>query len=170
LAEQNNDQGAVELGATAEFLPGPADLHHADARQTIAGLWKEELPQGPGRTLMEILNDAREGKTKAQFVVGENPAQSEADMEKAIGLLSKLDCLVVQDMFLTKTAELADVVFPAFFLGLLIDELRQGRPQVGAALIAAAVALALIPFTPPGIPIIASCVGALVALRGRGAA
>jgi predicted branched-subunit amino acid permease len=60
-----------------------------------------------------------------------------------------------------------DVLFPAFFLGLLIDELRQGRPQIGAALIAIAVALALIPVTPPGIPIIAACLGALLGLRER---
>jgi 4-azaleucine resistance transporter AzlC len=60
-----------------------------------------------------------------------------------------------------------DVIFPAFFLWLLLEELRRGRQQVQAAAIAAAVTLALIPFTPPGVPIIASCVGALVGLRGR---
>lgn len=59
-----------------------------------------------------------------------------------------------------------DVVFPAFFLGLLVDELRSGPDHVKAAAIAAAVALVLIPFTPAGIPIIAACVGALVGLRG----
>lgn len=59
-----------------------------------------------------------------------------------------------------------DVVFPAFFLGLLIDELRNGREHIGAALIAAGVSLALVPFTPAGIPIIAACVGALLGLRG----
>lgn len=60
-----------------------------------------------------------------------------------------------------------DVLFPAFFLGLLIDELRSSRRHVGAALIAAAVSLALVPFTPPGIPIVAACLGALLGLRGR---
>jgi 4-azaleucine resistance transporter AzlC len=60
-----------------------------------------------------------------------------------------------------------DVLFPAFFLGLLIDELREGREQVGAALIAVVVSAALVPFTPPGIPIIAACLGALLGLRGR---
>jgi len=60
-----------------------------------------------------------------------------------------------------------DVVFPAFFLGLLIEELRRGREQVLAALIAGAVAVVLIPIAPPGVPIIVSCVGALVGLRGR---
>jgi 4-azaleucine resistance transporter AzlC len=58
-----------------------------------------------------------------------------------------------------------DVIFPAFFLGLLIEELRRGRPQVASAAIAGAVAILLIPFTPAGIPIIVSCVGALVGLR-----
>jgi 4-azaleucine resistance transporter AzlC len=60
-----------------------------------------------------------------------------------------------------------DVLFPAFFLGLLIEELRQGRRHIGAALIAIAVALALVPVTPPGIPIIAACLGALLGLRER---
>jgi 4-azaleucine resistance transporter AzlC len=60
-----------------------------------------------------------------------------------------------------------DVLFPAFFLGLLIDEPRSGREQRVAALIAVALSLVLIPFTPPGIPIIAACLGALLGLRGR---
>ena len=63
-----------------------------------------------------------------------------------------------------------DVLFPAFFLGLLIDELRNGRDHVAAGLVAVAVSIALIPFTPPGIPIIAACVGALIGLRRREAA
>lgn len=63
-----------------------------------------------------------------------------------------------------------DVIFPAFFLGLLIEELRRGRAQVQAAAIAAAVALLLIPIAPPGVPIIVSCVGALVGLRHRNVA
>jgi 4-azaleucine resistance transporter AzlC len=61
-----------------------------------------------------------------------------------------------------------DVLFPAFFLGLLIDELRNGRQHVAAAAIAGVIAVVLIPFTPPGIPIVAACVGALLGLRGTG--
>jgi 4-azaleucine resistance transporter AzlC len=61
-----------------------------------------------------------------------------------------------------------DVLFPAFFLGLLIDELRNGRQHVAAAAIAGAIAAVLIPFTPPGIPIVAACVGALLGLRRTG--
>lgn len=60
-----------------------------------------------------------------------------------------------------------DVIFPAFFLGLLFEELRNGRRHLSAALIGAAIALALISFTPPGIPVIAACAGALIGLRGR---
>jgi 4-azaleucine resistance transporter AzlC len=60
-----------------------------------------------------------------------------------------------------------DVVFPAFFLGLLLDELRNGRDHAGAAVIGGGIALALIPLTPPGIPVVAACVGALIALRER---
>ncbi len=60
-----------------------------------------------------------------------------------------------------------DVVFPAFFLALLIDELRNGRDYVAAAVVGGGIALALIPLTPPGIPVVAACVGSLVALRER---
>jgi 4-azaleucine resistance transporter AzlC len=60
-----------------------------------------------------------------------------------------------------------DVLFPAFFLGLLIDELRNGRRQVAAAAIAAGIAIALIPVAPPGIPIVAACAAALLGLRGE---
>jgi 4-azaleucine resistance transporter AzlC len=60
-----------------------------------------------------------------------------------------------------------DVVFPAFFLGLLLDELRNGRDHVGAAMIGGGIALLLIPLTPPGIPVVAACVGALIALHER---
>jgi 4-azaleucine resistance transporter AzlC len=60
-----------------------------------------------------------------------------------------------------------DVIFPAFYLALLAEELRAGRRAVAAALIAAALALALVPFVPPGVPVIASCAAALLGLRGR---
>jgi predicted branched-subunit amino acid permease len=61
-----------------------------------------------------------------------------------------------------------DVIFPAFFLALLVDELRSGgKRAIAAAAIAAAIAAALVPFTPPGVPVIAACVAALLGLRGR---
>lgn len=113
LAEENNDQGSVEMGAVADFLPGPADLGDAAARQRLAQLWKEEVPQTPGRTLLDILDEARTGSVKALFVVGENPVGSLPPSGKAAEALGKLDLLVCQELFLTETAKLAHVVLPA---------------------------------------------------------
>ncbi|HEV8540623.1 MAG TPA: NADH-quinone oxidoreductase subunit NuoG [Nitrospiraceae bacterium] len=113
LAEQNNDQGAIELGAVAEFIPGPAELDHAQACQALAGLWKEELPQTAGRTMMDMLEDARQSKTKAMFIVGENPAGSLPPSSRVSDALSHLELLVCQELFLTETASLAHVVLPA---------------------------------------------------------
>jgi formate dehydrogenase alpha subunit len=113
LAEENNDQGAVEMGAVAEYLPGPCDLTDRLARERVAGLWKEELPQGPGRRLMEILEEARAGTLKAMLVVGENPAGSLPPSSGVTEALERLEFLVCQELFLTETASLADVVLPA---------------------------------------------------------
>ena len=113
LAEENNDQGAVEMGTVAEFLPGPADLKDRAARDRIAGLWKEELPQAPGRTLMEMLEEARAGKIKAMLIAGENPLGSLPTVARAKEALEQLEFLVCQELFLTETAKLAHVVLPA---------------------------------------------------------
>jgi formate dehydrogenase alpha subunit len=113
LAEENNDQGAVEMGAVAEFLPGPVDLADRTARERFANLWKEELPKGPGATLMEMIEDARAGRLKALFVVGENPVGSLPAAAGAKEALSNLELLVCQELFLTETASLAHVVLPA---------------------------------------------------------
>ena len=112
LAEENNDQGAIEMGAVAEYLPGPAEFGDSAARQRLAKLWKEEVPQAQGRTLMEILDEARTGTVKAMFVVGENPAGSLPPSARANEALGKLDLLVCQELFLTETAALAHVVLP----------------------------------------------------------
>jgi NADH-quinone oxidoreductase chain G len=113
LAEENNDQGAIEMGATAEFLPGPSDLTDAKARERLAALWKEELPKGPGMRLLDMLDGARRGAVKAMFVVGENPVGSLPPDANAGEALDKLEFLVCQELFLTETAALADVVLPA---------------------------------------------------------
>jgi formate dehydrogenase alpha subunit len=113
LAEENNDQGAVEMGALAEFLPGPSDLEDRPARERLAGLWREELPQRPGATLMQILDDARAGNVKALFIVGENPVASLPSAVKVKEALERVELLVCQELFLTDTARLAHVVLPA---------------------------------------------------------
>ncbi len=113
LAEENNDQGAVEMGTVAEFLPGPSDLNDRPARERIAGLWKEELPQGAGSTLIKMLEEARTGKIKAMLIVGENPVGSLPTGARAKEALEQLEFLVCQELFLTETAALAHVVLPA---------------------------------------------------------
>jgi len=113
LTEENNEQGAVEMGATAEYLPGPADVNDPAARSQIASVWKDEPPATKGMRLLEMLDAARAGKLKALFILGENPVRSLPASAKIAGALENLDLLVVQELFLTETAKLADVVLPA---------------------------------------------------------
>jgi formate dehydrogenase alpha subunit len=113
LTEENNEQGAIEMGATAEYLPGPAELADPAARSRMADAWKDEPPAAKGMRLIEMLDAARAGKLKAMLIIGENPVRSLPASAKAAEALAKLDLLVVQELFLTETARLADVVLPA---------------------------------------------------------
>lgn len=113
LAEENNEQGAIELGTVPEFLPGARDAGDKHAREAIARQWGEELPSGPGATLSEILDQARAGSLKGLFVLGENPVGSLPSSAKTRDALGQLELLVCQELFLTDTAALAHVVFPA---------------------------------------------------------
>ena len=101
------------MGASAEYLPGPFDQNDQTARARLAGFWKEELPKGPGKTLMEILEEARAGTVKAMFIVGENPVGSLPQGAGVKEALERLELLVCQELFLTETAALAHVVLPA---------------------------------------------------------
>ncbi|RMH06516.1 MAG: NADH dehydrogenase (quinone) subunit G [Nitrospirae bacterium] len=113
LAEENNDQGAVEMGALASYLPGPVSLSDQAACQAIASLWMEELPQGPSATLPEILNQARVGHVRALYVVGENPLASLPPSFNVQEALERVEVLVCQELFLTETARHAHIVLPA---------------------------------------------------------
>ena len=113
LAEENNDQGAIEMGAVAEFLPGPSPLEDRRARDCLAAVWKEEVPQGPGRTLTDILEEARTGIVKALFVVGDNPVGSLPPGAGAKEACQGLEFLVCQELFMSETAAMAHVVLPA---------------------------------------------------------
>ncbi len=112
LAEENNDQGAVEMGVVTEFLPGACSTHDAAERERFVHLWKRELPLAVGASLVEMLNRARAGSLKAMFIVGENPVASLPAPIQAENSLRKLDLLVCQELFLTETAALAHVVLP----------------------------------------------------------
>ncbi len=112
LAEENNDQGTVEMGAVAEFIPGPMPLNDQAARDRLTSVWREELPRTPGASLIEMLAAANKGTLKALFVLGENPVGTLPAAAQAKEALAKLDLLVCQELFLTETAAMAHVVLP----------------------------------------------------------
>lgn len=113
LRGQNNVQGGGDMGAIPNRLPAGANMEIDEERQRFEQVWGSPIPNKRGMHLSEMFEAMEHGELTAVYVIGENPAQSEADMDKAIRLLSGLDTLVVQDIFLTKTAQLADVVLPA---------------------------------------------------------
>ncbi len=114
LRGQNNVQGGGDMGALPNKLPGFQDIEDdTEARTRFETAWgKPILPQA-GWNLTQMFQAMERGELTTLYVIGENPAQSEADVLHARHLLENLDFLVVQDMFLTRTAELADVVLPA---------------------------------------------------------
>lgn len=113
LRGQNNVQGGGDMGAIPNRLPGFQDILDGDVRAKFEAAWNTALPRHYGMTLTEMFEAMEDGSLRAVYCIGENPAQSEADSEQAIRRLGALDFLVVQDIFLTRTAELADVVLPA---------------------------------------------------------
>ncbi|OQW33160.1 MAG: formate dehydrogenase [Nitrospira sp. SG-bin1] len=113
LAEENNDQGTVEMGTVAGFLPGALPVTSDKDRERIAKQWNGDLPTDKGASLVEMLERADTGSLKAMFIVGENPVGSLPAPLHAEQSLGKLDLLVCQELFLTETAALAHVVLPA---------------------------------------------------------
>jgi predicted molibdopterin-dependent oxidoreductase YjgC len=110
---QNNVQGGGDMGALPNKLPGFQDVANDEHRGKFEKTWNAKIPPKPGWHITLMLEAMERGELRSVYVIGENPAQSEADAKKTHELLSGLDHLVVQDIFLTKTAELADVVLPA---------------------------------------------------------
>jgi formate dehydrogenase major subunit len=113
LRGQNNVQGASDAGLIPMFYPDYQRVGAASARQRFEKLWKIGLDPDPGLTVVETLHAAKKRDIRAMFVMGENPAMSDPDVDHAREALATLDHLVVQDIFLTETAYLADVVLAA---------------------------------------------------------
>jgi formate dehydrogenase major subunit len=113
LRGQNNVQGGGDMGAIPNRLPGFQDLEDAALRAKFETAWGVKIPAKRGYHLSQMFEAMEHGEMRAIYVVGENPARSEADQTRAVRLLSGLEHLVVQDIFLTQTAELAHVVLPA---------------------------------------------------------
>jgi formate dehydrogenase major subunit len=101
------------MGALPNKLPGFQDVEDDALRARFELRWGARIPAQNGLHLSGMFDAIEHGDLTALYVIGENPAQSEADRTRAVGLLERLDHLVVQDIFRTKTAELADVVLPA---------------------------------------------------------
>ncbi len=101
------------MGALPNKLPGFQDIVDSEARAKFERVWGSPVPAEPGIHLTLMFEAMGRGELRAVYCLGENPADSEADVAHARKLLSDLDLLVVQDIFMTRTAELADVVFPA---------------------------------------------------------
>jgi predicted molibdopterin-dependent oxidoreductase YjgC len=113
LRGQNNVQGGGDMGALPNKLPGFQDVTDEVALKKFATVYGVELPAEPGIHLTLMFEAMGRGEITTAYVIGENPADSEPDIAHARKLLSDLDMLVVQDIFMTRTAELADVVLPA---------------------------------------------------------
>ena len=112
LRGQNNVQGGGDMGALPNKLPGFQDVEDPAAPGKFDAAWDVSVPARNGWHLTEMFAAMERRDLRALYVIGENPAQSEADGHHSTALLEGLDHLVVQDLFLTKTAQLADVVFP----------------------------------------------------------
>ncbi len=110
---QNNVQGGGDMGALPNKLPGFQDVEDDELRARFEMVWGAEIPATEGKHISLMHEAMDEGTLRALFVLGENPLQSEADSKEMERRLRALDFMVVQDIFLTATAELADVVLPA---------------------------------------------------------
>ena len=113
LQRENNAQGACDMGTLPDFLPGYQSLQDNQARAKFETRWMCSLPVDTGLSALEMVRGAREGRIKAMYIVGENPAVSFPNSTLVRQAFESLDFLVVQDMFLTETAKMADVVLPA---------------------------------------------------------
>ena len=113
LDKENNDCGACDMGALPDFLPGYKDVSDADARSAFEQVWEVSLPSKPGLTALEMIEQIEQGAIKGMLIVSENPMSAFPNSQRVKKALSSLEFLAVQDMFLTRTAELADVVLPA---------------------------------------------------------
>ena len=113
LRGQNNVQGGGDMGAIPNKCPGGLDVENPGDRATFERAYGRALPATRGLHLSQMFEAMEHGTLKALYVIGENPIQSEADATRVRRQMAGLDLLVVQDIFLTKTAEMADVVLPA---------------------------------------------------------
>ncbi|MEM8802890.1 MAG: molybdopterin-dependent oxidoreductase, partial [Pseudomonadota bacterium] len=138
LRGQNNVQGASDAGLIPMFLPDYQTVTDDGVRSAFTDVWQSgDFSNEKGLTVVEIMHAIHDGDIKGMYILGENPAMSDPDVEHARDALAKLDHLVVQDIFLTETANYADVILPSSAwsekTGTVTNTNRQvqmGRPAV----------------------------------------
>ncbi len=113
LRGQNNVQGASDAGLIPMVLPDYQPVGDAQLRAAFEELWSTPLDAQPGLTVVEIMDAIHAGQVRGMYILGENPAMSDPDLHHARAALGKLEHLVVQDLFVTETAQFADVILPA---------------------------------------------------------
>jgi formate dehydrogenase alpha subunit len=113
LRGQNNVQGASDMGCNPSFFPGYQRCDDEAAKEKFAKIWDTPITDKPGLFATEMGDAMIDGKISGLWIMGENPVISDPNSSHAKKAFEKLDCLVVQDIFLTETAEIADVVLPA---------------------------------------------------------
>ena len=138
LRGQNNVQGASDAGLIPMFLPDYQSVTDDGVRSAFNEIWhSDSIAPEKGLTVTEIMDAIHDGDITSMYVLGENPAMSDPDADHARAALAKLDHLVVQDIFLTETANYADVILPASAwaekTGTVTNTNRQvqmGRPAI----------------------------------------
>src|SRR5713101_9606311 len=113
LRGQNNVQGASDAGLIPMFFPDYRSVEDASIRSKVESVWGAKLDPKKGKTVVEIMDAVHADEIKGMYILGENPAMSDPDLNHARRALAHLEHLVVQDIFLTETAVYADVILPA---------------------------------------------------------
>jgi formate dehydrogenase alpha subunit len=112
MLAQNNGQGACDMGALSEFLPGYQRVEDKKAGKRFEGAWERKIPDKPGFTYMEMFDKILEGKIKALYIFGEDPFITLPNLERLKNGLRQLELLVVQDLFMTHIGDYAHVILP----------------------------------------------------------
>ncbi|MCF8106909.1 MAG: molybdopterin-dependent oxidoreductase, partial [Desulfohalobiaceae bacterium] len=113
LRGQNNVQGACDMGGLPNVFSGYQPVNDPEVHERFCRAWKTDLPEKPGLTITDMVQAMLDGKLKGLYVIGENPKLSDPNLNHFHQALGNLDFLVVQDLFLSETAQLADVVLAA---------------------------------------------------------
>ncbi len=113
LGKESNGQGARDMGCLPDFLPGYQSLSDDEVRQKFSQVWGKVPPLAKGFNIWEMFGQAQKGTIKGMYIMGENPLRSLPDRHFVESALKKLNFLIVQDLFLTETAQLAHLILPA---------------------------------------------------------